>query len=321
MPGWPASRQHPESGPDVVTVAERIERLWLAHWPEPVTTAGLPAPAVGRTFVMDTCLRRLVMTTDSVASRSLAALEPPQVFTGTAAYRFLIEVTTGLGSAVPGETNVFGQFKRAWEAHRSGADAASTNSLAAVVARAIQDTRAIRERHLQGIGGASYGTLARRLLQPREGERVLFVGAGELARSMLPFFRAFEVGVWNRRQPGTAFAAAPRWFAPADGPLAAAWAHHVVITTPADPQNDDCWARWLEASPVQTILHLGHRRGDARPGPAHAVSYDLDDLFELRRSQDNIRSLQLQRARLACHEAARQAATPERTVPRRAATA
>jgi hypothetical protein len=291
-----------------VTSAARFDRLWLGHWPAPAANSTLPAAAASRAFVLDTCLRRLVLTDEPELCRALAPLQPPERFTGLAAYRFLLEVTTGLRSAVPGETNVFGQFKRAWEAYRVHADRQAVASLAPVIAAAIRDTRVIRHEHLQGIGGASYGALARRLLQPRAGERVLFVGAGELARSMLAFFRGFEIGVWNRRPAGPAFAAAGRLFAPGEGALAAGWAHHVVMTTPADATNDERWSCWLDASLAQTVLHLGKRRGELVPGPAHATRYDLDDLFDLRHSQDNIRSLQLQRARLACRENARRTA-------------
>jgi hypothetical protein len=304
-----------------VTTAERIPQLWLGHWPATAIPLALPAGGASHAFVMETCLRRVVMTTDAGVSRRLATLQPPEVFTGAAAYRFLIEVTTGLRSAVPGETNVFGQFKRAWESFRSVADRQAVSSLAGVVAQAIRDTREIRHQHLQHVGGASYGTLARQLLKPGEGDRVLFVGAGELARSMLPFFGAFDIGVWNRRMPGPAFAAAARLFAPDDGARAAEWAHHVIVTTPADASNDARWARWLDTSLVLTVLHLGRRHGDALPAPIHVASYDLDDLFELRRSRDDIRALQLERARLACQDKARQAATPSVLAPRRAATA
>lgn len=310
MPGSPVSRQRPESGRDPVTPVLRIDRLWIGHWPAPVTRVKPPASAAARAFVMETCLRRVMITADIEVARALSALRPPETFTASAGYRFLLEVATGLQSAIPGETNVFGQFKRAWESFRSVADQQAIGSLAGIVARTIRDTRTIRRQFLQHIGGASYGALARRLLQPRSGDRILFVGAGELARSMLPFFRGFDIGVWNRRPPGAAFAAAGRLFASGDGAIAAEWAHHIIMTTPVDQSNDECWARWLDASLVQTVLHLGHRRGNNLRGPTHAISYDLDDLFELRRSQSNIRSLQLERARLACQECARQAATP-----------
>lgn len=303
-----------------MTVAERIARLWIGHWPEPATGFDLPAATTPRAFTMQTCMRRLVMTTDARIARELAGLRPPEIFTGLSAYQFLIEVTTGLRSAIPGETNVFGQFKRAWEAYRSRAEADAAASLAAIVAQAIRDTRAIRHQHLQDIGGASYGALARRLLQPRDGERVLFIGAGDLSRSMLPFFRSVEIGAWSRRLPGPAFAAAGRLFTPAEGARAAGWAHHVIMTTPADPANDARWKEFLEASLVQTVLHLGRRHTNPWRGPAHALTYDLDDLIDLRRSQDNIRSLHMERARLACQEHARLAATLARAGQRRTAT-
>jgi hypothetical protein len=110
-------------------------------------------------------------------------------------------------------------------------------------------------------------------------------------------------------------------FAPGEGAVAAQWAHHVILTTPADPVNDERWDTWLRASLPQNILHLGRRRECGPIGPPRAVYYDLDDLFELRRSQDNIRSLQIERARLACEEAARQLTRPQYASSRRAATA
>lgn len=273
-----------------------LERLRVGHWPK--AGGGAPHAPAADGFVLDTCQRRLRVTLDGTPAREVAA--PPQAFTGAAAYRFLLEVATGLESAVPGETNVFGQFRRAWEAYRATAGREAVAGLAPLVARVIRDTRTVRRRHLENIGGASYGSLARRLLRAAEGERVLFVGAGDLARSMLPFFRACEVGTWNRSAPGPLFAAAGRVFAPRDGAAAADWAHHVILTTPADLGNDARWAAWLGASLAQSVLHLGRRRGEGADWPAHVAAYDLDDVFDLRRSQDTIRSLQLQRARAAC---------------------
>jgi hypothetical protein len=254
-------------------------------------------------------MRRCAVTMDAATARDLALLEPTEVHAGTSAYRFLLEVATGLRSAVPGETNVFGQVRRAWEAYRHAAGQADSALLGPLVARLIADTRAIRHEHLQDIGGASYGPLVRRLLRAAEGDRILIVGAGELARSLLPFFRAHRVGVWNRRAPGPAFAAAGRVFAPAEGPQAAEWAQHVIMTTPADDANDRLWKIWLGASLAESLVHLGRRRSEPSAWPGHLLAWDLDDLFDLRRSQDNVRSLQLERARHACRERALALAT------------
>ncbi len=280
-----------------------IERLWIGHWPVPAP-AGAGIDAGRKAFLLETCLRRFAVTTDAVTARALGALRPPEVYRGVQAYQFLLEVATGLKSAVPGETNVFGQFRRAWEAHRRTADGESVGALAPLIARVIADTRSIRRDHLQNIGGASYGPLVRRLLGAAAGDHVLFVGAGELARSMLPFFHAFRIGIWNRHQPDPAFGAAGTIFQPSDDARAASWAHHVIMTTPAVAPNDERWMGWFGDSPVRAVVHLGRRRGEGARWPAQVRGYDLDDVFELRRSQDNIRSLQLERARLACRETA-----------------
>jgi hypothetical protein len=295
-----------------------VERLWVAHWPDPdVRAQGIAAG--GGPFVVETCLRRLAVTADRNVAAALAALRPPEIYCGLDAYQFLLEVMSGLKSAVPGETNVFGQVRRAWESHCRLADHRSLEELGPLIARATADTRRIRREYLQNIGGASYGPLVRRLLRPQAGERILLVGAGELAKSILPFFRAFPIGIWNRRRPGPAFALASVRFEPGDGARAADWAHHVVMTTPADAATDERWMRWLGQSLVQSVVHLGRRRSDAPSWPAHVRGFDLDDLIDLRRTLDNVRSLQIERARLACRETALRFLAPPDPAARRLA--
>ena len=79
--------------------------------------------------------------------------------------------------------------------------------------------------------------------RPQRDARVLFVGTGDLARSMLPLFRAFDVGVWNHRP--TAAGAPDRTSAAGlrtdEADAAAAWATDIVFTTPRDPAHDSAW--------------------------------------------------------------------------------
>ncbi len=165
--------------------------------------------------------------------------------------------------------------------------------------------RSIRRHHLQGIGGSSYGTLVRRLISPRRGERLLFVGAGDLARSMWPVFADFEVGIWNRSRVEFAEASGTRIFTPDCAREAVAWANHLVLTTPPDPSHDARWRVRVAASGIDTLVHLGHRGGGLRAWVGCRNMFDLDDVFELRRRQAGIRSDRLERARIACREAAR----------------
>jgi len=282
--------------------------LQLAHWPEqPAQPVSIPTA-----FVVDTCLRRLVVAVCS----DLARLNAPELYTGRDAYRFLLEVVTGLRSRVPGETNIQGQVQRAWQVFAGNAPTSVVEGLAAVVPRALGDASRLRRTHLQGIGGASYGSLLRKLVRPARGECLLFVGTGELTRSLMPYFHRQQRGGWNHRRRKTDLPF-DRVFAPEHDLAAAAWADHVVLTTPPDRENDERWQKLLDAYPPRSVTQLGHRR-DHAVGFRSAREFDLDHLFELRDRQDDVRSLQLERARLACAETAATAASMLPSRPQRA---
>jgi len=297
----------------VMNSPDEIRNLQVAHW-SPRTSltddAGRPGPGL---FV-DTCMRQVYI--DLSPTEKFAATHfgdqnaPPERKSGTDAYQLLLEITTGLRSAVPGETNVFGQFKDAWLAFRSHGQPGRVARLAPLIHRLINDTKAIRTQHLHGIGGASYGSLVRRLVAPKPEDRILFVGAGNLAQSMLPLFRQFDVGLWNR-SPVNGLAESVKYsFHPAQGRRAARWADHVILTTPPDSINDGRWRQWICASmtdaPVRTVVHLGYGNSGQQAFPMsrdqRIATYTLDDLVALRQVQEDRRSIQLARARTACRK-------------------
>ena len=236
-----------------------IESLRVTHRPPCTEPLSISGPGLH----LYTCLRQVTIDVVTPATSPPPGFDghyypPAERHTGPEAYRLLLEITTGLRSAIPGETNVFGQFKEAWTAFRDHRPPAEVARLAPIVHRLINDTKAIRAAHLQGIGGASYGSLVRRLLMPRPGDRILFVGAGNLARSMLPLFRNFEVGLWNRRPVQMPAESVRRLFRPDEGQRASRWADQVILTTPPDPANDLHWQRWIAAGRIDAAIHLGH---------------------------------------------------------------
>jgi len=301
--------------------ASGIENFRVANWLKTQSEATLPATTIAclqqHGLILDTCLRQMCLAINAADHREimLQAILPPRatVLRGAAAYRFALEVATGLRSAVPGETNVFGQFRKAWLAYQQVSRPTQLAGLIPIMNQLMNDSRLIRQRHLQGIGGASYGALVRRLLTPKRHERILFVGAGELAGSMLPYFENYAVGVWNRRIIRRTDLDAGRVFTPDEALDSARWADHVIIATPPDPQHDAEWRQRLAQTGVRSLLHLGHRRGGLGYWPTAAASFDLDDVFALRRKQAGIRSLQLSRASRACLDAANRMG--EQTVP------
>jgi len=296
-----------------------IARLWCLHWPRARAPAGTAATLQAAGVVLDTCLRQLAF---GLAPRPGVDAGPAgELSTGADAYRLLLEVVSGLRSEVPGETNVSGQFRRAWEQAALRLRAEDRWQLQTVVQALRADTRALRASHLQGVAGGSYGSLVRELLAPGRGARVLFVGTGELARSMLPLFRSWEVGAWNHRtldEPSRqALSGVHRWFASDEADAAAAWPTAVVFTTPADVPHDAAWRERLGSQAPHRIVHLGQRR-DTRPAwPAKTGFFDLDDVFDLARAREQQRRRQLAAAGLACAALvdARMAGPEERGIP------
>lgn len=277
-----------------------IAGLWCLHWPGSQVGA-LSTGAVARLrssgVFLETCLRQLAFGVAPCPAP--AAVTAGELSTGAAAYRLLLEVASGLRSAVPGETNVFGQFRRAWD-QATGHLAADHHTRLLPVVRALQaDTRVLRARHLQGLAGGSYGSLVRELLAPQRAARILFVGTGDLTRSMLPLFRAWDVGAWNHR-PAAPLGDVCRWFAGDDADAAAAWATDIVITTPGDAAHDPAWRERLRRHAPRALVHLGRRRGEGLAWNSVATSFHLDDVFDLAGAREQQRRRQLAEATQAC---------------------
>lgn len=274
-----------------------LASLWCVHWPGARVSGNALISLRSSGVVLDTCLRQLAF---GLAPRPWLSVDPAgELSTGVTAYRLLLEVASGLRSAVPGETNVFGQFRRATEQAATLLAPDDWQRLHPLVQAVQADTRALRTGHLLGLAGNSYGSLVRALLAPERDARVLFVGTGDLTRSMLPLFRAFNVGVWNHRH-GAPLTDVCRWFAPDEADAAAGWATDIVFTTPRSPVHDGQWSGRLRAQAVRGLVHLGHRRSAGVRWPSVKASFDLDDVFDLASTRDQNRRWQLAEAALAC---------------------
>jgi len=284
---------------DLLVLHQKKDTTGLADW-----LVDCPSPDAPGFFV-DTCMRQLAVPATPELGDSIAAYAAGnslELFRGSDAYQFLLEVSTGLHSAVPGETNILGQLKSAWQRSVASLRRDDVVRLQPVFDSVMRDANTIRQEYLQGLGGNSYGSLARKLIQPNTSSRVLFVGSGELTQSMLPFFRNTQSGIWNYRLPVNA----PEWvqqvFEPDDHDAAAEWANTIVLTTPPDETNDRRWTKHLQEYPMQTVLHLGLRREQPGRWQQFPSLLTLDDIFDLRQSQDDVRNIQIQRARSACAE-------------------
>jgi hypothetical protein len=282
--------------------------LWLVHR-DGAGTAGerdLFRAEVGAAgIVLETCLRRL----------AFGIGQPPplggELLTGTDAYRLLLEIVAGLRSAVVGETNIAGQFRRAWQEGVALLAPAARAGLAPLVAALLADAATVRRAHLQGLGGSSWGTLVRRLLAPAAGARVLLIGAGDLSATIAPYLRQVELGLWNHRPVAAgrraAFGTMARWFDVDEADGAAHWAELAIVTSPADVVHDTGWLARFAArpAPLAAGVHLGQREPTAFRWPAGTRGYLLDDVLALARTQQSRRTEAVGQARQQCASHAR----------------
>ena len=146
-------------------------------------------------FHLDSCQRLLWICRERELSAVAAEdLRSADVFEGADAYLFLLRVATGLESQIVGETDIFGQLT---EAGRKTRESNDSGDLGLVMQRLFEDTKDIRSRYLQNLGGSSYGTLVRMMLKQSPGPR-LMVGAGQLAQSVAPYLLDQELWLLNR---------------------------------------------------------------------------------------------------------------------------
>ena len=277
-------------------------------------------------FRFETCQRWIWISTESRASTLLHPLLSTgvQVFFGEEAYRFLLQVATGLESEIVGETDVFGQLKEAWREFQVVHSGSKLESqLFPWVQRVFEDTKEIRSYYLQNLGGASYGTLTRKWLrQTFTPGPILLVGSGQIAQAIAPFLIENELWLANRSQsnldifynqlvgkntkhgPGIPGADLLKLECESRGWSEAA---QMIVCVPFDPEKDRQRIQWFQSGQsnvLRRIMHLGGPREQAGAWNDLPQFHCLTELFQLQNSFGSIRSTQAVRAARACAERA-----------------
>lgn len=136
---------------------------------------------------LETCLRKTVLFTEvqfeSLMLEDSKFADGFTVYSGYAAVEYLVKVLSGLESPVVGETEVLGQFKKQILPQLS-----ENSALSEVIQFVLNLVKVVRNKHLVGLGSQSYGSMVRRILKGHQ--HILFVGAGVLTESILPWVKA-----------------------------------------------------------------------------------------------------------------------------------
>lgn len=256
---------------------------------------------------VETCQRLLWIGFNRMNAHSYA-----HSFEGTDAYAFLLEVATGLESAVPGETEIFAQLKESWATYRGP----QLSELSPIFQNLFADTKEIRSLYLRGLGGSSYGTLARRWLDPKSGDQILVLGAGALAQAVVPIFLDYQLSVLNRSRSTLGIlrkklekqskSVDVNWLIQDEKPVNDPWARadHILVCRPTVEEDQERIAYLLGRSERPRVIHLGLRRGEESVWNQIPSLGTLDDLFDLQKSQASVRDLRFSQARRACRDKA-----------------
>ncbi len=294
-----------------ITILQRLKADETAAPDTPNGPAG--SAGVSHDLVLDTCLRSVIVAPGPMALR-LGWTR----FHGTEAYEFLVRLGAGLESELFGETEIQSQMRAAF-VHRLENDAERRKVWGSYFQKIFEDIKEIRTHFLQNHGGQSYGTIARKLAQPSDGESVVILGAGALAESVIPYFSGFSLTVCNRNSerleklrekfqvPEYAHV---RWTADTGETATALKTHHHMIACVPDSVSDDARVelrRLAEASLARSShLHLGvHAKAEAGAWATLSNAKFLSDVFAERSRGDEVRTEAAKRARMACLEKAR----------------
>ena len=255
-------------------------------------------------FEIKTCQRTIFLS-----KAELPISDSVRQFAGTDADAFLLRFACGLESEIKGETDVFGQIKTAFK-NLLETDPLQASSFQNTFLNLFEDTKEIRAEYLRGIGGNTYGALARRLLSPNETDQVVLLGAGQLSKSVAPYFAEFNLTLFNRSEGRLAdlksellkkgysniqFISAESDLSP---PLKTA--SIVLIATPAGSVLDQKIID--QVSKTAKILHLGGQSHEMAHFTEAGVSIlSLSDLFEMEKEQNLFREKQIKQAMDACH--------------------
>ncbi len=148
------------------------------------------------TFLLQTCQRTLLVAfgLDSVNQVNSSF----QNIQGKDAYQFMLQMICGLESKVIAETEIMAQFKSAYNEYIS--KTYKNSNLLKILEKLLQDAKEIRTRHLKQVAGQSYASITRQLvLNNSELKKVLIIGSGSLAESILKLFkRKFDCTICAR---------------------------------------------------------------------------------------------------------------------------
>lgn len=150
----------------------------------------LPVSELGDSRFLEwrTCLRTILIGEHNDINPSQLGAND-EIYSGTEAYIFLLEVICGLRSPIIGETEVHGQYRDFYEKLKGQIP----KSLFNLLHQAHVHSKQIRAEFLQGLGSQSYGSYCRK--KAKGLSQVHILGSGHLTQELVPWFNKSKLKV------------------------------------------------------------------------------------------------------------------------------
>ena len=180
-----------------------MENILLVHRKSNSKSGALPT---NEGTLWTTCLRQILFVEEARCDFGIA--DGDEILAGPNAMGFLLEVLCGLHSPVLGETEVLGQFKNFVQSRRDAGDFLFSENQK-WLNFLMTEAKRVRSEFVNGLGSNSYGSLIRR--HTRESKSVSLLGAGQLAREILPWMSTKKSMQVVSRDPSKLQVFAEKW--------------------------------------------------------------------------------------------------------------
>lgn len=268
-------------------------------------------------LIVETCLRLFAVGPESAFFLNGQSASSADESLAEDAYGWLLATGCGLYSQVIGETEIFSQIKETWRRFEIQ-NSLTAQHLRPWMQKVFNDVKHVRTAYLQGIGGASYGSLARKILNPSPDANVVMIGSGQLAEAVAPYFAKNKLFVWNRSEErlldfrthlekrgalhrvdlSTSLQCLQERLYLAD---------HLIICTPVLTEMETQWSDALRVSGKRiNVLHLGATVATVDHWSTHHTFSSLTHLFALQSEQNELKHMRIRKALAACQDRARQ---------------
>lgn len=131
-------------------------------------------------FVLSTCQRKLFVSSTSL---NFSNNQKVKELKNEEAYKFLLNVISGLESKLIAESEIVSQFKKAFSDYLSKKNRDS--KIIKIIETLFKDSKEIRTRYLNGIAQRTYSSIVRTKILKDNPEKILIIGSGKMSKELI----------------------------------------------------------------------------------------------------------------------------------------